>query len=77
MESFEVEILKPKAANILYDLEAMKLIRLKKRGLVAKKAKKKTGENLINQIEKGLTDVALIKSGKVRPKTLREILDAK
>ncbi len=40
MESFEVEILKPKAANIPYDLESMKLIRLEKRNIYAKPEKK-------------------------------------
>ena len=77
MESFEVEILKAKAANILYDLEAMKLIRLKKIGLLTKKSKKKTDKNLISQIEAGLNDVALIQSGKIKPKTLRDILNGK
>ena len=77
MESFEVEILKAKAANILYDLEAMKLIRLKKKGLLTKKSKKKTDKNLISQIEAGLNDVALIQSGKIKPKSLRDILNGK
>jgi hypothetical protein len=77
MESFEVEILKPKAANILYDLEEMKLIRLKKKGVMAKKSKKKADKTLINQIEAGLADVALIKARKIKPKTLSEILNGK
>lgn len=77
MTSFEVEILKPKAANILYDLEDMKLIRLKKRGALLKKKKKKPAKNLMSQIETGLNEVALIQSGKIKPKTLSEILHGK
>ena len=76
-ESFEVEILKSKAANILYDLEAMKLIRLKKKQVIAKKGKKKPAKSLISQIEKGLQEVSLIQSGKIKPKTLHEILNGK
>jgi hypothetical protein len=53
MESFEVEILKPKAANILYDLEPMKLIWSKKRNLPLKSDKKTPKTNVLSQIEKG------------------------
>jgi hypothetical protein len=76
MENFEVEILKPKAANILYDLEAMKLIRLTKRDL-PNKSTKKSAKSLIAQIETGLKDVSLIRSGKIKSKTLSEILHGK
>lgn len=76
MENFEVKILKPKAANILYDLEAMKLIRLTKRER-PKNNMKKPVKNLIDQIETGLHDVSLIQAGEIKPKTLREIVYGK
>jgi hypothetical protein len=77
MESFEVEILKPKAANILYDLESMKLIRLKKTSISAKPGKKTSKANVLTQIEKGLKDVSLIQAGKIKPKSLKAILHEK
>ncbi|MFI5205608.1 MAG: hypothetical protein ACHQVK_01590 [Candidatus Paceibacterales bacterium] len=77
MKNFEVEILKPKAANILYDMEDMKLIRLKKNGALKKKNKKKPAKNLMAQIETGLKDVSLIQAGKIKPKTLHSILHGK
>jgi hypothetical protein len=77
MESFEVEILKPKAANILYDLESMKLIRLKKRAVSAKPGKKVSKVNVLTQIEKGLKEVSLIQTGKIKPKSLKAILNEK
>jgi hypothetical protein len=76
MENFEVQILQPKATDILYDLEAKKLIRLTKREMPKKNAKK-PDKSLIAQIETGLTDVSLIRSGKIKPKTLSEILHGK
>ena len=77
MESFEVEILKPKAANILYDLESMKLIRFKKRAVSAKPGKKVSKVNVLTQIEKGLKEVSLIQTGKIKPKSLKAILNEK
>jgi hypothetical protein len=71
MESFEVEILKPRAANILYDLEAMKLIKLQKKNTSAKILANKKGSDLIPQIAEGLSDAALSPKGKSRPRALR------
>lgn len=77
MESYEVGILKPGAADILHNLEAMKLIRLKKGPAPAKTAKKQAKTSVLSQIEKGLKDVSLLQTGKIKPKSLKAILHEK
>ena len=76
MQSFEVEILQPKAANLLYDMQEMKLIRLRKQSNL-KKVMKRGDENLMEQIELGLKDVARIQTGKTKAKTLKQMLHGK
>jgi hypothetical protein len=74
MQSFEVEILEPKAENLLYDLQRMKLIRLKKKP-AKRKNTKALRKPLLSQIEKGLKDVSALQSGKLKKKSLSDILN--